>query len=215
MLDTWTFAAKGLIAPLPYGFATPALMAKQRSNSTWIQEIDENDMISTFLRIEPDGPVDIDYDARVVLELRVGRPASYVYRNPAGSLHVGRRDELIAALTEDYQTLRQSGSHFALRSVIAQFLRQPDLIEEAKIDLNRYRVRQDQKLYESAIKGSIARLTDRGFGFISPEGGLKDIFFHSRELQGIQYDALREGDMVTFEVGNTDRGVVALNVSRM
>lgn len=64
------------------------------------------------------------------------------------------------------------------------------------------------------MKGTIARLTDRGFGFITPEGGDKDVFFHARELQGVAYNDLKEGDIVTFEVTNTDRGPAATNVAR-
>ncbi len=64
------------------------------------------------------------------------------------------------------------------------------------------------------MKGTIARLTDRGFGFITPEDGSKDVFFHARELQGVQYNDLKEGETVTFEVSSTDRGPAATNVAR-
>lgn len=63
--------------------------------------------------------------------------------------------------------------------------------------------------------GTIARLTDRGYGFIAREGGDKDLFFHSNELQGVQYDELREGDSVTFEVTDGPKGPNATNVSRV
>ncbi|MBI1999099.1 MAG: cold shock domain-containing protein [Parcubacteria group bacterium] len=62
--------------------------------------------------------------------------------------------------------------------------------------------------------GTIARLTDRGFGFISREGEEKDLFFHSNELQGVTYDELREGDKVTFEVAEGPKGLNAVNVKR-
>ena len=48
--------------------------------------------------------------------------------------------------------------------------------------------------------GKIARLTDRGFGFITREGEEKDLFFHSNELVDVQFNDLREGDELTFEV---------------
>jgi CspA family cold shock protein len=49
-------------------------------------------------------------------------------------------------------------------------------------------------------KGTIRRLTDRGFGFIHiAEGG--DLFFHRSELQGVDYNSLREGQEVEFETG--------------
>ena len=49
-------------------------------------------------------------------------------------------------------------------------------------------------------KGTIRRLTDRGFGFIKTEQG-GDIFFHRNELQGVDYNSLVEGQEVEYEVG--------------
>jgi CspA family cold shock protein len=63
-------------------------------------------------------------------------------------------------------------------------------------------------------KGTIARLRDQGYGFITPEGADKDVFFHAKELQGITFDELREGDAVTFEVSDTPKGPAATNVAR-
>ena len=63
-------------------------------------------------------------------------------------------------------------------------------------------------------RGKIARLTGRVFGFISREGSEKDLFFHSNELQGVEFNELREGDEVTFEVAESPKGPNATNVSR-
>jgi cold shock protein len=63
-------------------------------------------------------------------------------------------------------------------------------------------------------EGTIARITDRGFGFISIEGEEKDVFFHSNELQGIQFNELQVGDKVTFEVADSPKGPNATNVTR-
>ena len=62
--------------------------------------------------------------------------------------------------------------------------------------------------------GTIARLTDKGFGFIKMEGQEKDLFFHSSELIGVTFDELREGDKLTFEVGQGQKGPNAVKVSR-
>lgn len=64
------------------------------------------------------------------------------------------------------------------------------------------------------MTGTIKTLTDRGFGFISREGEAKDLFFHSKELQGVTFDELKVGDTVTFEVVNGEKGPSATNVSR-
>jgi CspA family cold shock protein len=50
-------------------------------------------------------------------------------------------------------------------------------------------------------KGTIRRLiTDRGFGFIQTTEG-RDLFFHRSELLGVDYNSLREGQQVEYEVG--------------
>lgn len=62
------------------------------------------------------------------------------------------------------------------------------------------------------MNGVIKKLTDRGFGFITPEGGAKDIFFHSKNLVGVEFDSLREGDAVSFDEEMGDKGPSAVNV---
>lgn len=63
------------------------------------------------------------------------------------------------------------------------------------------------------MKGKIARLTDRGFGFITPDEGGKDLFFHARSLaEGLMYDSLKEGDSVAYDVEEGDKGLAAVNV---
>jgi len=49
-------------------------------------------------------------------------------------------------------------------------------------------------------KGTIKLISDRGFGFIRTAED-KDLFFHRKELEGVDYDSLREGKEVEFEVG--------------
>jgi len=63
--------------------------------------------------------------------------------------------------------------------------------------------------------GKISRLTDKGFGFITREGENKDLFFHSNDLEGVQYNDLKEGDAVTFEVAQGDKGPNAVKISRV
>lgn len=64
------------------------------------------------------------------------------------------------------------------------------------------------------MNGTIKTLTDRGFGFIAREGEAKDLFFHSKELNGVTFDELKVGDSVTFEVVDGEKGPAATNVSR-
>lgn len=62
------------------------------------------------------------------------------------------------------------------------------------------------------MTGTIKRLTDKGFGFIAVEGEEKDLFFHTSALVGVTFDELREGDAVTFETEDSEKGPRATNV---
>lgn len=64
-------------------------------------------------------------------------------------------------------------------------------------------------------QGTIAAINDRGFGFITIEGQEKDLFFHSNELQNVQFDELKEGDTVSFEVAEGPKGLNAVNVNKV
>jgi len=65
------------------------------------------------------------------------------------------------------------------------------------------------------MNGTIKRLTDKGFGFISSdENPGKDVFFHSSALKGVEFPELHEGDAVTFETEDSEKGPRAINVSR-
>jgi len=65
------------------------------------------------------------------------------------------------------------------------------------------------------MEGTIKTLlSEKGYGFISREGEEKDLFFHSKELQGVSFDELKVGDKVTFEVVQGEKGPAATNVSR-
>jgi cold shock protein len=64
------------------------------------------------------------------------------------------------------------------------------------------------------MTGTIKRLTDKGFGFITGEGLQKDLFFHSNSLVGVSFDELKEGDAVSFETEQSPKGLNAVNVQR-
>ena len=61
-------------------------------------------------------------------------------------------------------------------------------------------------------EGTIKRLTDRGFGFID-NGSDKDLFFHSSSLEGVSYDELQEGQLVTYTEAQGQKGPCAENVT--
>jgi len=56
---------------------------------------------------------------------------------------------------------------------------------------------------------------DKGFGFIEQEDGAKDIFVHFRQVNNSGYGrvSLNEGQKVTYEIGEGDKGPQAENVT--
>jgi CspA family cold shock protein len=56
---------------------------------------------------------------------------------------------------------------------------------------------------------------DKGFGFITPDGGAKDVFVHISALQASGIQSLREGQQVTFdtEPDRMGKGPKAVNIS--
>jgi len=54
--------------------------------------------------------------------------------------------------------------------------------------------------------------TTKGFGFISPEGGGKDVFVHVTALQAAGLRTLNEGQQVSFDIEPDARGSKAANL---
>ena len=62
-------------------------------------------------------------------------------------------------------------------------------------------------------EGTVKWFNDKkGFGFIAPKDGDKDLFVHMNEIQMEGYKTLREGQEVDFEEGSSDKGPCATNV---
>ena len=66
------------------------------------------------------------------------------------------------------------------------------------------------------MQGTIKKIVaDKNFGFISQEGVEKDVFFHKDKLvEGLSFEDLKDGDAVTFEVEQTEKGPSAINVAK-
>jgi len=61
------------------------------------------------------------------------------------------------------------------------------------------------------VTGTIKTLTSKGVGFITGPDG-KEYFFHQSACVGMAFDSLREGQAVTFDVGQGPKGPRAENV---
>ena len=52
----------------------------------------------------------------------------------------------------------------------------------------------------------------KGYGFLTPSNGGKDLFVHMNEIKMEGFKTLKEGQEVNFEDGVTDKGPCAINV---
>ena len=62
-------------------------------------------------------------------------------------------------------------------------------------------------------RGTVKWFSDqKGYGFITPEDGSKDVFVHHSAIQGDGFKTLRDGQAVEFEVTQGAKGPQATNV---
>ncbi len=64
------------------------------------------------------------------------------------------------------------------------------------------------------MTGSVKTMNEKGFGFITPDDGGKDLFFHQTGLVGVSFDELKSGDKVSFDTEESEKGPRATNVQR-
>ncbi len=65
-------------------------------------------------------------------------------------------------------------------------------------------------------KGTVKWFSDqKGYGFVTPEGGSKDIFVHFSALQGEGFKTLAEGQLVSFDITQGPKGEQATNVVKL
>lgn len=68
----------------------------------------------------------------------------------------------------------------------------------------------------SRVTGTVARfMDDKGFGFIQPDGGGKDVFVHYSAIEGDGFRSLAQGERVEYEVVDDPKGPRAERVTRI
>jgi cold shock protein len=56
---------------------------------------------------------------------------------------------------------------------------------------------------------------EKGYGFITPEGGAKDCFVHHSAIKMDGFKSLKEGDRVEFDIVQGQKGPAAENVTKV
>jgi cold shock protein len=69
---------------------------------------------------------------------------------------------------------------------------------------------------EMSKTGKIKWFNDaKGFGFVTPDDGSKDVFVHFSSIQGEGFKSLAEGDKIEFDVQESEKGPKAANVRKI
>jgi len=65
-------------------------------------------------------------------------------------------------------------------------------------------------------RGTVKWFNDqKGYGFLTPEDGSKDVFVHHSAIQGEGFKSLQEGQSVEFEITQGPKGPQASNVVKL
>jgi CspA family cold shock protein len=66
------------------------------------------------------------------------------------------------------------------------------------------------------MQGTVKWFNDgKGFGFITPDGGGKDVFVHQSAIASSGFRSLAEGDRVEFQTEQGEKGLQAKDVKKI
>ena len=63
------------------------------------------------------------------------------------------------------------------------------------------------------MKGTIKKVNENGYGFITSETEGKDIFFHANDCSAQNFKEMKAGDVVSYEIGDSPKGPKAISVT--
>ena len=75
-----------------------------------------------------------------------------------------------------------------------------------------FETNQDITMAQGTVKWFNA---EKGFGFITPDGGGADLFVHHTAIQGSGFKTLDENQRVSFDAGQGQKGPQAINVNKL
>ena len=72
-----------------------------------------------------------------------------------------------------------------------------------------------EEINKTRLKGKVKWFSEaKGYGFIERDDKEKDIFVHFSAVKDAGLKSLKEGEQLTFEVTNTDKGYSAINLQK-
>ena len=136
----------------------------------------------------------------------------HIYRE-----RVARGDRERLKQLEKVRQLRQEEKY--LKEANESLIEERTLKKEIGLEKELARLAEEQRLKKEEgkrLNGKVKWFNGvKGYGFIEREGEEKDIFVHSSAVKKSDLKYLKEGEQLTFEIENSDRGPSAINLQKV
>jgi CspA family cold shock protein len=128
-----------------------------------------------------------------------------------GGLYVAPRQGVYGLLADLHGFVEYAYSRTPLQGT--RIARNRSDVVRHEISAEMSRVSSPKKVESSMPEGVVKWFNaDKGFGFITPADGGKDLFVHFSEIQATGYRTLEEGQRVSYEAGESPKGPQAQQV---